>query len=157
MKKERSGSTLSMNSRRRVREAPGVNQKRKEEGEGTRNRKKLWPGIFKRKENFGIRKSFGQQGKLCNVPDVIGPMGVRCRITGVCQGVFMAAIVAYGFYRSMAAFALLLILVCVLMRNTQEKVNDGRYGGRRIAVTVGLLLWSVLSLSDVSEFLYFNF
>ena len=56
-----------------------------------------------------------------------------------------------------AAFALLLILVCVLMRNTQEKVNDGRYGGRRIAVTVGLLLWSVLSLSDVSEFLYFNF
>ena len=52
-------------------------------------------GIFKRKENFGIRKSFGQQGKLCNVPDVIGPMGVRCRITGVCQGVFMAAIVAY--------------------------------------------------------------
>ena len=46
------------------------------------------------------------------MPDVIGPMGVRCRITGVCQGVFMAAIVAYGFYRSMAAFALLLIPAC---------------------------------------------
>ena len=126
MKKERSGSTLSMNSRRRVREAPGVNQKRKEEGEGTRNRKKLWPGIFKRKENFGIRKSFGQQGKLCNVPDVIGPMGVRCRITGVCQGVFMAAIVAYGFYRSMAAFALLLIPACGYLWIYQKSWREKR-------------------------------
>ena len=50
------------------------------------------------------------------MPDVIGPMGVRCRIMGVCQGVFMAAIVAYGFYRSMAAFALLLILVFLAPR-----------------------------------------
>lgn len=56
-----------------------------------------------------------------------------------------------------AAFALVLTLACFVMRNTQEKVNDGRYGVRRIAVTVGLLLWSVLSLSEVSEFLYFNF
>ena len=54
-------------------------------------------------------------------------------------------------------FVLILILVCMIMRNTQEKVNDGRYGTRRIIVTVGLLLWSVFSLSDVSEFLYFNF
>lgn len=54
-------------------------------------------------------------------------------------------------------FVLILILVCMIMRNTQEKVNDGRYGARRIVVTVGLLLWSVFSLSDVSEFLYFNF
>lgn len=56
-----------------------------------------------------------------------------------------------------AIFVLVLILVCMLMCNTQEKVNDGRYGTKRIAVTVGLLVWSILSLSDVSEFLYFNF
>lgn len=53
--------------------------------------------------------------------------------------------------------SLVLILVCRLMRNTQEKVNDNRYGFRRIVATVGLLVWSVLSLSEVSEFLYFNF
>ncbi len=57
----------------------------------------------------------------------------------------------------LTAFVLLLIIGCLVMRNTQEKVNDGRYGVRRIAVTVGLLLWSILSLSEVSEFLYFNF
>lgn len=56
-----------------------------------------------------------------------------------------------------AVFVLILILACMLMRNTQEKVNDGRYDRRRIMVTVGLLVWSILSLSDVSEFLYFNF
>lgn len=54
-------------------------------------------------------------------------------------------------------FVVLLIVACLVLRNTQEKVNDGRYGAKRILVTVGLLLWSVLSLSEVSEFLYFNF
>jgi len=50
-----------------------------------------------------------------------------------------------------------LLIACFFMRNTQEKVNDGRYGGKRIAATVLLFVWSVLSLSEVSEFLYFNF
>lgn len=54
-------------------------------------------------------------------------------------------------------FILLLILACFYLKNTQEKVEDGKYGIRRLVVTIGLLLWSVLSLSDVSEFLYFNF
>lgn len=57
----------------------------------------------------------------------------------------------------LAAFMLLLILACFFMKNTQEKVEDGHYGKRRFAVTIALLFWSVLSLSDVSEFLYFNF
>lgn len=56
-----------------------------------------------------------------------------------------------------AALSLILMLVCRLMRNTQEKAKDNMYNFRRIAVTVGLLAWSVLSLSEVSEFLYFNF
>lgn len=54
-------------------------------------------------------------------------------------------------------FILILILACFYLKNTQEKVEDGRYGAWRSAVTIGLLFWSVLSLSDVSEFLYFNF
>lgn len=54
-------------------------------------------------------------------------------------------------------FVAVLILACLLLRNTQEKVHDGRYGAWRITVTVVLLIWSVLSLSEVSEFLYFNF
>lgn len=54
-------------------------------------------------------------------------------------------------------FIVILIIACLAMRNTQEKVNDGRYRTGRIVSTVVLLLWSVLSLSEVSEFLYFNF
>ncbi|MDE7268270.1 MAG: MBOAT family protein [Lachnospiraceae bacterium] len=58
----------------------------------------------------------------------------------------------------LAVFVLLLILACFFMKNTQEKVEEsGKYGIRRLAVTVVLLFWSVMSLSDVSEFLYFNF
>ena len=56
-----------------------------------------------------------------------------------------------------AVFAALLVCACLWMRNTQEKVADDRYGLWRIVVTVGLLIWSILSLSEVSEFLYFNF
>lgn len=55
------------------------------------------------------------------------------------------------------AFVVLLILACFFLKNTQEKVEDGHYGAWRFLVTVVLLFWSVLSLSDVSEFLYFNF
>jgi len=57
----------------------------------------------------------------------------------------------------LAVFMLLLILACFFMKNTQEKVEDGHYGARRFLVTIMLLIWSILSLSDVSEFLYFNF
>ena len=57
----------------------------------------------------------------------------------------------------LAIFLVILIVACMFMRNTQEKVNDGRYQTGRIVSTVALLLWSVMSLSEVSEFLYFNF
>lgn len=39
-------------------------------------------------------------------------MGIRHWLLGLCQGILMAAAVAYGFYRSMAVFALLLIPAC---------------------------------------------
>lgn len=54
-------------------------------------------------------------------------------------------------------FILILIIACFYFKNTQEKVEEGRYGVWRGIVTIGLLFWSVFSLSDVSEFLYFNF
>ncbi|MDE7184381.1 MAG: MBOAT family protein [Lachnospiraceae bacterium] len=56
-----------------------------------------------------------------------------------------------------AVFAAVLVCACLWMRSTQDKAADGRYGIRRIVTTVGLLIWSILSLSEVSEFLYFNF
>ena len=43
------------------------------------------------------------------------------------------------------------------MKNTQEKIVTKRYGAVRSLVTILLIVWSVISLSDVSEFLYFNF
>ncbi|MBD5470185.1 MAG: MBOAT family protein [Lachnospiraceae bacterium] len=58
----------------------------------------------------------------------------------------------------LVAFIVLLILACFFMKNTQEKVEEsGKYSIRRLAVTVVMLFWSIMSLSDVSEFLYFNF
>lgn len=39
-------------------------------------------------------------------------MGIRHWLIGLCQGIFMAAAVAYGFYRSMAVFVILLIPAC---------------------------------------------
>lgn len=44
-----------------------------------------------------------------------------------------------------------------LMKNTQEKIKIEKYGGWRSIVTIVLIVWSVISFSDVSEFLYFNF
>ena len=57
----------------------------------------------------------------------------------------------------LAAFVLLAMGACFFMRNTQEKVADIHYNNRTILVIATLFIWSVLSLSEVSEFLYFNF
>ena len=52
---------------------------------------------------------------------------------------------------------ILLILGVVFLKNTQEKMKLDKYTWIRSAFTVILLVWCVISLSDVSEFLYFNF
>jgi len=57
----------------------------------------------------------------------------------------------------LVVFAVVVLIACQVMRNTQEKVRDDKYGTGKIVTTVVLLIWSVLSLSEVSEFLYFNF
>jgi len=55
--------------------------------------------------------------------------------------------------------AVLVYLVCAVafLKNTQEKVATEKYHVWRSIITVFLLVWCVISLSDVSEFLYFNF
>ena len=50
-----------------------------------------------------------------------------------------------------------LMLSVFFLQNTQEKMVRGKYGVWRSLVTVVLIVWSVVSFSDVSEFLYFNF
>lgn len=54
-------------------------------------------------------------------------------------------------------FTMFVLAGCFFMHNTQEKTKDMRYTNGRIVTTVVLFLWSVMSLSEVSEFLYFNF
>ena len=52
---------------------------------------------------------------------------------------------------------ILLVLGTSFLHNTQEKMSSKKYNWIRSMVTVILMVWCVISLSDVSEFLYFNF
>ena len=54
-------------------------------------------------------------------------------------------------------FTLLTLTACFTMKNTQEKTAQMKLTNRKILVVVILMLWSILSLSEISEFLYFNF
>ena len=63
-------------------------------------------------------------------------------------------------------FIVVLMTACFTMKNTQEKMALFTFtpekGSRRkmlwkCMVTAGLLFWSILSLAEISEFLYFTF
>lgn len=54
-------------------------------------------------------------------------------------------------------FVIVLVLACFFMRNTQEKVESMQFTNRKAVVTVILMTWSIMSLSEISEFIYFNF
>lgn len=58
---------------------------------------------------------------------------------------------------SLWVFLILLVLGVVCLKNTQEKMLSNKYTWIRSLVTVGLIVWCVVSLSDVSVFLYFDF
>lgn len=62
-------------------------------------------------------------------------------------------------YPYLPCIIILLVLwfAIYLMKNTQEKLVSKKLGAVRSVITIFLLVWSVISLSDVSEFLYFNF
>ena len=51
----------------------------------------------------------------------------------------------------------ILVLAVVFLKNAKEKMMSDKYNWSRSLLTVILLVWCVVSLSDVSEFLYFNF
>ena len=49
------------------------------------------------------------------------------------------------------------MIACFTMKNTQEKLAEFKPTIRKMWVTIFLLFWSVISLSGISEFIYFNF
>ena len=51
----------------------------------------------------------------------------------------------------------LLLLAVFVMKNTQEKMVMEKYGVLRSVFVVLLLVWSIISFADVTEFVYFNF
>lgn len=54
-------------------------------------------------------------------------------------------------------FVVVALLACFFMKNVQDKVREMRFTNAKILVVVVLMVWSILSLSEVSEFLYVNF
>ena len=54
-------------------------------------------------------------------------------------------------------FIITTLLACIFMKNTQEKILSMKLSNAKIGVIVVLMVWSILSLSEVSEFLYVNF
>lgn len=57
----------------------------------------------------------------------------------------------------LSLFIVATLLCCFILKNTQEKVANMQFTGRKILVIVILMFWSIMSLSEISEFLYFNF
>ena len=51
----------------------------------------------------------------------------------------------------------LLLFACFFMSNTQEKVQKMKLTTGKLITVVGLLFWSIMSLAEISEFLYVNF
>lgn len=56
-----------------------------------------------------------------------------------------------------AMFVFILFLACLTMKNTKEKVEAMQLTKRKMVVVVVLMVWSILSLAEISEFIYFNF
>ena len=54
-------------------------------------------------------------------------------------------------------FVIALVIACLVMKNTKEKVESFSFTNRKMLVVTVLMLWSILSLSEISEFLYVNF
>lgn len=63
---------------------------------------------------------------------------------------------AYPWFM-LTAFVIISVFACFIFKNTQEKTAQIKFTTRKFLVVVVLMLWSILSLSEISEFLYFNF
>lgn len=53
--------------------------------------------------------------------------------------------------------AVLLLAACFFMKNTTQKTEQMKWNAWKMLVTAGLLFWSVMSLADITQFLYVNF
>lgn len=54
-------------------------------------------------------------------------------------------------------FALILLFAVFFLKNTQEKMQVYKPGIKKIGITVLLLTWSIISLSNITDFIYVNF
>lgn len=50
-----------------------------------------------------------------------------------------------------------LLTACFFMKNTTQKTEQMKWNAGKMLVTAGLLFWSVMSLADITQFLYVNF
>ncbi|NBJ91293.1 MBOAT family O-acyltransferase [Parablautia muri] len=57
----------------------------------------------------------------------------------------------------LTVFTAIALAACFTLKNTQEKVAELTLSNRKFFVVVILMIWSIISLSGISEFLYFNF
>ena len=75
------------------------------------------------------------------------------------QKVFDLFLPKYQGYVCLAAFMILLIICTLLLRgkNPDQLVKEGKYTTKTAIVLSIIFIWSVVSLSGVSTFLYFNF
>ena len=57
----------------------------------------------------------------------------------------------------LTAFVFILLLACFTMRNTKDKAETMKFTRWKMILVSGLMFWSILSLAEISEFIYFNF
>ncbi|MGN1181352.1 MAG: MBOAT family O-acyltransferase [Suilimivivens sp.] len=69
---------------------------------------------------------------------------------------FESLIFDYRFL-PLLSFAGLLLIICFATKNTQEQTAGLKFSAKELLTVVVLMLWSIMSLSEISEFLYFNF
>lgn len=60
-------------------------------------------------------------------------------------------------FLALTAFTVIMLFACLTMKNTQEKTDTLKLTGKKLVTVVILMIWSILSMSEISEFLYFNF
>jgi len=58
---------------------------------------------------------------------------------------------------AVTVFTLAALVGCLTMKNTLEKTERFTPSAKKLLTVVVLMFWSILSLSQISEFLYFNF
>jgi D-alanyl-lipoteichoic acid acyltransferase DltB (MBOAT superfamily) len=58
---------------------------------------------------------------------------------------------------AVSLFAFLALLGCFVLKNTREKTARFTLSNKKLLTVIFLMFWSILSLSEISEFLYFNF